>query len=139
MLASSMRGNGLSGRARQLHTLSPLHAIIGAKILADEGLPESIVKAVETHILLGLTQKEIEEKPWPLPARDYTPQTLEGKILCYADCFHSKRPVLNSFERFHDKLLNQYPDQAIKFKEWSKVFKVPDLEKLSKKYNHPIQ
>src|SRR3989338_7703443 len=55
--------------------LYPQHAILGAKILIDEGVDQKIANIVETHILLGLTKKEIIDRPWPLPARDYEPTT----------------------------------------------------------------
>lgn len=66
--------NGKVGNER----LYPLHAILSAKIIADEGIDSRVASLVETHILLGLSKQEIIEKPWPLPARDYIPLVLKG-------------------------------------------------------------
>lgn len=37
----------------------PQHAILGAKILQDEGLDEAVWQAVETHVLMGLSKAEL--------------------------------------------------------------------------------
>ena len=126
-------GKGLNDR------LYPQHAILGAKILADEGVDKSITDLIETHILLGLSKHEIVEKPWPLPARDYLPSTIEGELLCYADRFHSKHPTFNSYDTFLAKLKESLPQQAAKFEAWSKRFGIPDIEALAKKYNQPVR
>lgn len=118
--------------------LYPQHAVFGAGLLRGEGLPE-IADLVETHVLLGLSKKEILEKPWPLPARDYVPETIEGRLLCYADRFHSKNPTFNDFESFADRLQKDLPEQAEKFRAWSKEFGIPDVAALAKKYNQPIR
>jgi uncharacterized protein len=121
------------------HRMYPQHAILGAKILLDEGLDERIAGAVETHVLLGVTRQEIIEKAWPLPARDYVPQTLEGELLCYADRFHSKHPTFNGYETFLARLREDMPLQAAKFEAWSQRFGVPDVPALAKKYGQPIR
>jgi len=118
--------------------LYPLHAILGAKIIADEGIDKRVVQVVETHLLLGLSEKEIIEKPWSLPARDYIPNSIEGELLCYADRFHSKKPTFNSYDIFLGRLREGMPDQAVKFEAWSKRFGIPDIKALAQKYEHPI-
>lgn len=120
----------------------PQHAILGAKILADEGLDEEVWRAVETHVLMGLSRAEIAGEQsdivWPLPARDYFPLTIEAELLCYADRFHSKRPVFNDFETFLKRLKKSLPLQADKFERESKRFGLPDVRDLAAKYRHPI-
>ncbi len=74
-----------------------------------------------------------------LPSKDYEPQTIEGRLLCYADRFHSKKPIFNSFDYFYNRLSDNLPNQAKKFKEWSEDFGIPDLDTLAVKYNHPIR
>jgi uncharacterized protein len=119
--------------------LYPLHAILGAKMIADEGIEARVAKAVETHVLLGLSKQEILDKPWLLPARDYIPETIEGELLCYADRFHSKGPSqFNAYDTFLAKLKRGLPLQAAKFEAWSKRFGVPDVEALAKKYGQPV-
>lgn len=119
--------------------LYPQHAILGYKILIDEGVDARVCDIVSTHVLLGLSKKEIMEGHWPLPARDYEPKTLEGRLLCYADRFHSKHPTFNDFDNFSQRLEKDLPLQAKKFREWSKLFGIPDIKGLAKKYNHPIR
>lgn len=119
--------------------LYPLHAILSSKIIADEGIDTNVASLVETHILLGLSKKEIIEKPWPLPARDYIPKSIEGELLCYADRFHSKKPTFNAYDNFLARLKEDLPQQAAKFEEWSKKFGIPDIDALAKKYQQPIR
>jgi uncharacterized protein len=94
--------------------------MLGAKILLDEGFDPRISQIVETHLLLGLTKDEILHpagRAWPLPARDYEPQSVEAELLCYADRFHSKGPsVFNSFNVFmlHWKKSSQAKLQSLR-------------------------
>ncbi len=120
------------------HKLYSQHGLLGAKLLSDEGLPD-IATIVETHSLLGLTKQEIIDYPYPLPARDYVPTSIEGELLCYADRFHSKKPTFNDFNSFLAGLKQTLPHQAEKFEAMSKRFGVPDLAVLAKKYNQPIR
>lgn len=121
------------------NSLYAQHAILGAKIIADEGIDSQIVQIVETHVLLGLSKQEIIEKPWPLPARDYIPRNIEGEILCYADRFHTKSPTFNTYKAFLKHLEQNFPLQAIRFEALSKKFGIPDIEKMARKYNQPIK
>lgn len=119
--------------------LYPLHAILGAKIITDEGIDARVASLVETHVLLGLSKEEIIEKSWPLPARDYIPGSIEGELLCYADRFHSKKPTFNAYDNFLTRLKADLPKQAAKFEEWSKRFGLPDIEALAKKHQQPVR
>ncbi len=62
---------------------SMTHAIEGAKLASKLGLPDSVVKIIERHIGAGITAKEAERLG--LPRKDYTPHTLEEKIVAHAD------------------------------------------------------
>jgi uncharacterized protein len=117
----------------------PQHAILGAKIVADEGIDMRISKIIETHVLLGLTKQEIIDTPWILPARDYEPDTIEGELLCYADRFHSKHPTFNGYDSFLQGLEERLPLQAAKFEAWSKRFGIPDIDALAKRYKQPVR
>lgn len=59
------------------------HALIGGEIAQSFGLPSSIVKIIERHAGGGIPKDEAQKLGWPI--RDYLPQTLEEKIVCYAD------------------------------------------------------
>ena len=65
------------------------HGILGAEILRSEGLPLH-ARVAERHTGTGLTASEIERQGLPLPHRDFTPQSIEEQIVCYADKFYSK-------------------------------------------------
>jgi uncharacterized protein len=119
----------------------PLHALLGAKILKDEGFPEEVYNIVETHVLLGVTAEEIEKMGWAMPVKDYEPTTIEGELLCFADRFHSKTPKFNEPKHFCERLRTDpcLPDQADKFEQMIKKYGLPDINVLAQKYGHPIE
>jgi len=59
------------------------HALIGGQIAHSFGLPSAIVRIIERHAGGGIPKEEAKKLGWPI--RDYLPQTLEEKIVCYAD------------------------------------------------------
>jgi uncharacterized protein len=67
------------------------HGVLGRYLLEREGLPQHSLVA-ERHIGVGLTRAEIFAKELPIPPRDMLPETLEEKIISWADLFFSKRP-----------------------------------------------
>jgi uncharacterized protein len=68
------------GRAK---THSVHHAIVGANIAKSLGLPEPIISIIKRHVGGGISAAEARKLGWP---RDvYIPQTLEEKIVSYAD------------------------------------------------------
>jgi uncharacterized protein len=68
------------GRSKT-HTVH--HAVIGAQIAKEFGLPEPVISIIKRHVGGGITAKEARKLGWP---RDiYVPQTLEEKIVSYAD------------------------------------------------------
>ena len=84
------------------------HGILGAHLLREEGLPRH-ARVAERHTGTGITVEAIRRQQLPLPLRDYSPETIEEQIVCYADKFFSKtRPeqvktpeqVLKSLEKF---------------------------------------
>ena len=54
-----------------------------------EGLPKHALVA-ERHTGTGITIEQIEREELPIPERDYCPQSIEEKVICYADKFYSK-------------------------------------------------
>jgi len=65
------------------------HGIIGAEILRQEGLPRHAL-VCERHIGVGLSIQDITGQNLPLPLREMQPETIEEKIIAYADLFYSK-------------------------------------------------
>ncbi|MDD1764159.1 MAG: TIGR00295 family protein [Methanobacteriaceae archaeon] len=68
------------------------HAIVGAQILKKFEYSSDVAKIVERHIGAGIPPKEAIELG--LPPKDYTPQTLEEKIVAHADnLVHNQQEV----------------------------------------------
>ena len=65
------------------------HGILGAELLRKEGFPKH-ARVAERHTGAGITAAEIKEQKLPLPAKDFLPETIEEKLICYADKFFSK-------------------------------------------------
>jgi len=59
------------------------HAIVGAEIARSLNLPEAVISIIERHVGGGITVEEAENLGWP--AKSYVPETLEEKIVTYAD------------------------------------------------------
>jgi len=68
-----------------------LHGQEGKQLLLAEGLPAH-ARVAENHIGVGITRQEILDSDLPLPPRDILPQTLEDRLICWADLFFSKLP-----------------------------------------------
>lgn len=67
------------------------HGYAGADLLRSEGSPEIFARVAERHTGTGLTAEEIALAALPLPeGRDYMPETLLERLICYADKFYSK-------------------------------------------------
>ena len=65
------------------------HGFLGAELLRAEGYPKHALVA-ERHTGTGITVEQVIREELPIPERDYCPQSLEEKIICYADKFYSK-------------------------------------------------
>ena len=115
------------------------HALLGAALLLEEGCDQGLADIVRSHVLLGISKREILDHGWALPAADFTPQSIEAEILCYADRFHSKQPVFNSYRTFLVGLQKDLPEQAAKFEAAVSRFGLPDIDSLAKKYDQPIR
>ena len=67
-----------------------LHGILGRQMLDSMGLYRH-GRVCERHTGAGITAEEIVAQHLPItPARDLLPETMEEKIVCYADKFFSK-------------------------------------------------
>jgi uncharacterized protein len=68
------------GRSR---THSVKHVIVGAQIARSLGLPKPVISIIERHVGGGISIEEAEKLGWPV--KSYIPETLEEKIVTYAD------------------------------------------------------
>ena len=64
-------------------THSVHHAVIGVDIAKSLGLPDPVISIIKKHVGGGITTREAKKLGWPKDV--YIPQTLEEKIVSYAD------------------------------------------------------
>ncbi len=65
------------------------HGRLGAEILRKEGY-ERHARVCERHTGAGITRGTDHSTELPLPHQDFLPETMEEKVICYADKFFSK-------------------------------------------------
>ncbi|MFP3951637.1 MAG: TIGR00295 family protein [Candidatus Bathyarchaeia archaeon] len=64
-------------------THSVEHGALGGKMAREMGLPESLARIIDRHVGAGIPNEEAEKLG--LPTGEYMPETLEEKIVTYAD------------------------------------------------------
>jgi uncharacterized protein len=95
------------GRSR---THSVDHVIIGAEIAKSLDLPEPIISIIERHAGSGISIEEAEKLEWPI--KSYIPETLEEKIVTYADKLVEggrKVPIEQTIKKHSRKLGETHP------------------------------
>lgn len=65
------------------------HGYLGAEVLRQEGLHKH-ADVAERHTGTGISYEQIIREQLPIPLKDYSPRTLEERLICYADKFYSK-------------------------------------------------
>ena len=95
------------GRAR---THSVHHAVAGAEVAKQLGLSEQVIRIIKRHVGGGITQKEARKLGWPKDV--YMPETIEEKIVSYADKLieGARRVPIN---RIIKELAQELPPPAI--------------------------
>ena len=99
------------------------HGRLGAEILRKEGY-ERHARVCERHTGAGITCKEIIAQGLPLPHQDFLPETLEEKVICYADKFFSKTHLDREkpIEKAEKSLAKFGEDGVMRFREWERMF-----------------
>jgi uncharacterized protein len=100
------------------------HGMLGAEMLRAESLPKH-ARVAERHTGTGLTKATILSQGLPLPADDFSPETIEEQIVCFADKFFSKVKYLHksrTFEQVVESMARISPESEEKVKEWAKLF-----------------
>lgn len=100
------------------------HGVEGRAILEAEGLPKHAL-VCERHTGAGLTVEDIISQNLPLPHRDMTPQTLEEKLICYADKFYSKSGDIHaekSLDKVRKSMQRHGADTLKRFEELHTMF-----------------
>lgn len=88
---------------------SIMHAVIGARIAEDYGLPKELVEIIRKHTGAGLDEQDVKEMG--LPEGDYIPRTIEEKIVAHADNMVSDNRVVPHMHSV-DKLRNKGADRG---------------------------
>ena len=99
------------------------HGRIGAELLRSEGFPRH-ARVCERHTGAGITKAQIIAQNLPLPQQDFLPETMEEKMICYADKFFSKAHIdrEKTIEQA-EKSLSKFGDEGVlRFREWEKCF-----------------
>lgn len=99
------------------------HGRIGAELLRSEGFPRH-ARVCERHTGAGITKAQIIAQNLPLPQQDFLPETMEEKVICYADKFFSKTHIdRDKTIEQAEKSLSKFGDEGVlRFREWEKCF-----------------
>lgn len=99
------------------------HGLLGGEMMRKEGFPRH-ARVCERHTGAGLSVEEIVAQNLPLPHKDWLPETMEEKVICYADKFFSKTHL--DKERTVEQALNsliKHDSKGIeRFKQWIELF-----------------
>jgi len=98
------------------------HVIEGAKIARSFGLPDSVVSIIERHAGGGITLDEARKLGWPI--KSYVPDTLEEKIVTYADKLiegQRRVPVKRTIGKLSRELGKNHPS-VVKVKQLHEEF-----------------
>ena len=99
------------------------HGLLGGEMLRLEGFPRH-ARVCERHTGAGIGIEDIEAHNLPLPHVDFLPETMEEKVICYADKFFSKTHLdrERTVEEALNSLLKRDSKGVERFKEWIKMF-----------------
>ena len=100
------------------------HGYLGAELLRFLGY-ERHARVCERHTGTGLTKEQIVANGWNLPAKDFTPETLEEQLVCFADKFYSKTKYLHAartLEQVVDCMRKISEESAAKVMVWAGMF-----------------
>lgn len=100
------------------------HGVRSGEIIREQGFPEAAARIGETHMGVGITKEETAALG--LPYRDFVPETLEERIVCYVDNLlfyipgenrHELRNTDAVVERFTRELGEAYGRRSREFME----------------------
>jgi len=113
------------------------HGIDGYDILRQEGFSEQICRVASHHTGVGISAQDIRETGLPLPVKDYFAESIEERLVMYADKFHTKSPPtrLMTTEAYCEFAKKYGPDKVGRFKQLEQEFGAPDLAPLAKKHS----
>ncbi len=86
------------------------HGAVGGQMAREMGLPEPLARIIERHVGAGISRDEA--KRLGLPDRSYIPETLEEKVVAYADKLiagEREIPFEETLNRFREELGENHP------------------------------
>ena len=111
-----------------------VHGDQGYKILKKYHVPDNILNFTIHHTGVGISKKEIENGSLPLSKRDHIPQTLEERIVLYADKFHSKTKGFLTFKEISENISKLGNNKLIILNNLRKEFGIPSMKEIMVKY-----
>ena len=100
------------------------HGVLGAELLRQEGVDETIAAVAEHHTGAGISADDVVTLGLPLPPGDYMPRTLLERLVCYADKFYSKSGDMKrkSLERVRLSMSKHAGDTSARFEKLHEEF-----------------
>lgn len=102
------------------------HGYLGRTLLDDLRLPPEYGLVCERHTGAGITKENILSNNLPLPPRDMVPVSIEEKIICVADKYHSKNPKYTDKKITTAQIIEELgkidTDHANRFSAWAEAF-----------------
>lgn len=100
-----------------------VHGYDGAELMRREGYPRH-ARVCERHTGAGLSADDIRRQAIPIPVADYLPETLEEKLVCYADKFFSKsHPERRKTLEEARRSVAKHGQEGLKrFNAWAEMF-----------------
>ncbi|BAG83285.1 MAG: HDIG domain-containing protein [Candidatus Azobacteroides pseudotrichonymphae] len=99
------------------------HGYLGSKILQKENLHRHAL-VCERHTGTGLTKEDIIRNNIPLHHKNSLPETLEEKLICFADKFYSKTQLcrIKTIDQIKKSLSKHGRDSVLRFEDMLKLF-----------------
>jgi uncharacterized protein len=109
------------------------HGVLGYELLQEEGLPGVICRFASHHTGVGLSREDVIRQELPLPLADYLADTVEERLVMYADKFHSKTtpPTLVAADEYAARVRRFGEDKVAAFEAMRATFGEPDLSSFS--------
>ena len=97
------------------------HGYLGAELLRKEGYPNHALIS-ERHTGSGLRKEDV--KDMPVPYKDMLPESLEEKLICFADKFFSKSKLekVKTVDKIRKSLSKYGEDSVNRYDEMLKLF-----------------
>ncbi len=108
------------------------HAYVGAGMLREKNIGDSVVNIVERHTGAGIT--EDEARNLGLPPKDYTPQTIEEKIVAQADNLVAGDKIISldrTVQNYREKNLYYASEKIIKLNQELSKLCGEDIDKIA--------